>query len=226
MIAGAAIGINRGERGRSAGLRTTLLVCLSASSAMILGNLMMDTTGKAANSFVVLDLMRLPLGVLSGMGFIGAGAILRRGSLSFGVTTASTLWFVTVMGLCFGSGQIGLGFATLVLGLFVLAVLRRFEWRMYQDRQGALLMKIEHGGPEEGEVRSLLHDESFQILSCAVTCAPASGESSLAFHVSWRAPRMDTRSPTFMKRLASRPGVLAIEWRPEDVPESGLQSWF
>jgi putative Mg2+ transporter-C (MgtC) family protein len=49
----------------------------------------------------------LPLGILTGMGFIGGGAILRRESLVLGVTTAATLWFVTVIGLCFGVGRSG-----------------------------------------------------------------------------------------------------------------------
>ena len=68
----------------------------------------------------MMDLMRLPLGILSGMGFIGAGAIFRRGDAVVGVTTAATLWFVTVMGLCFGAGQLPLGAAMLAVGLGVL----------------------------------------------------------------------------------------------------------
>ena len=67
------------------------------------------TTGKPTDSFVTLDLMRLPLGILTGMGFIGAGAILKKGDIVLGVTTATTLWFVTVLGLCFGGGQWILG---------------------------------------------------------------------------------------------------------------------
>ena len=50
--------------------------------------------------------MRLPLGILSGVGFIGAGAILRRGDTVRGVTTAATIWLVTVVGRCFGGGQL------------------------------------------------------------------------------------------------------------------------
>jgi putative Mg2+ transporter-C (MgtC) family protein len=60
------------------------------------------------------------LGILSGMGFIGAGAIVRTGSLVRGLTTAATLWFVTVLGLCFGGGQLALGLAVLALGVLVL----------------------------------------------------------------------------------------------------------
>lgn len=102
VIAGGLIGLNRGEHGRPAGLRTTLLVCLAASVAMIQTNLLIRTLGKTPDSFVVMDVMRLPLGILSGMGFIGAGAIVRRDNMVLGVTTAATLWFVTVIGLCFG----------------------------------------------------------------------------------------------------------------------------
>lgn len=115
IVAGAVIGFDRGEHGRPAGLRTTLLVCLAASVAMIQTNLLLNTVGKRPDSFVVMDLMRLPLGILSGMGFIGAGAIVGRDRLVLGVTTAATLWFVTVIGLCFGGGQIILGLVSLGL---------------------------------------------------------------------------------------------------------------
>ena len=109
VTAGLVIGFNRGEHGRPAGMRTTLLVGLAASLSMIQANLLLNSVGKTQDSFVVLDLMRLPLGILSGMGFIGAGAILRKDNLVLGVTTAATLWFTTMMGLCFGGGQLGFG---------------------------------------------------------------------------------------------------------------------
>src|SRR6185437_15655189 len=130
FVGGLVIGINRGERGRPAGMRTTLLVCLAAAIAMIQANVLMGMRGKTSDSFVVLDLMRLPLGILSGMGFIGAGAILRKGNMVLGVTTAATLWFTTVMGLCFGGGQIGLGAAALALALLTLWGLKAVEERM------------------------------------------------------------------------------------------------
>jgi putative Mg2+ transporter-C (MgtC) family protein len=99
IVAGGWIGFNRGEHGRPAGLRTTLLVALAACFAMIQVNILLPTAGRPANSFVMNDLMRLPPGILSGMGFIGAGAIVRRDNFVVGITTAATLWFVTVIGL-------------------------------------------------------------------------------------------------------------------------------
>lgn len=97
MIAGAIIGFNRGARGHAAGFRTTILVGLAASVAMIQANLLLSLGGKTPDSFAEMDLMRLPLGILTGVGFIGRGAILRRGDLVAGVTTAATLWVMTVI---------------------------------------------------------------------------------------------------------------------------------
>jgi len=67
-----------------------MLVGLAASVAMIQANLLLPVAGKTSASFGVMDLMRLPLGILTGVGFIGAGAILKRGDLVTGMTTAAT----------------------------------------------------------------------------------------------------------------------------------------
>src|SRR5437763_591188 len=91
VAAGVLLGINRTERGKAAGLRTMLLVCLAGSVTMILTNLLLDTNGKGPTSFAIMDPMRLPLGLLTGMGFIGGGAILRHGRSIEGITTAATL---------------------------------------------------------------------------------------------------------------------------------------
>jgi putative Mg2+ transporter-C (MgtC) family protein len=71
VLAGVLLGLNRSERGQVAGLRTNLLVCLSAAVAMIQANLLLPTDGKTPESFSVLDLMRLPLGILTGMALSG-----------------------------------------------------------------------------------------------------------------------------------------------------------
>ena len=117
VLVGVVIGFNRAEHGKAAGMRTTVLVGLAASVAMLQVNLLLPTSGRSSDSFVMNDLMRLPLGILTGVGFIGAGAILHRGNLVIGVTTAATLWLVTVIGLCIGGGQIVLGLVAKVTGV-------------------------------------------------------------------------------------------------------------
>jgi putative Mg2+ transporter-C (MgtC) family protein len=120
MIAGAIIGLNRGARGHAAGFRTIILVGLAASVAMIQTNVLLPLAGKTPESFATIDTMRLPLGILTGVGFIGGGTILKRGDLVTGVTTAATLWVVTVIGLCFGGGQLALGIAATTLTVITL----------------------------------------------------------------------------------------------------------
>jgi putative Mg2+ transporter-C (MgtC) family protein len=163
VVAGTLIGLDRGEHGRPAGLRTTLLVCLAAAVAMIQANLLLATTGKTADSFISLDLMRLPLGILTGMGFIGAGAVLRRDGLVFGVTTAATLWFVTVIGLCFGGGQISLGIAGLVLGLIIVSGLRWVDYRMSQNQRARVRLTTDRDKPTQQEIFGTVQKAGYNI---------------------------------------------------------------
>lgn len=214
VVAGALVGFNRMERGRPAGLRTTILVCLAASISMIQANLLMPTTGKAPDSFVVLDLMRLPLGILTGMGFIGAGAILRRGEVVHGVTTAATLWLVTVIGLCLGGGQLGLGLAGLALALIVLWGLRWLEKVLPQDRHATLTLQTSEQGPTEDAIRMTLLDAGYQISSWDVSHTTQENvkQHSLHCQVNWRGRLDDAATPGFLAQLKDRSGVLAIRW--------------
>src|ERR1700678_4674200 len=165
VLAGGLIGLDRGEHGRPAGLRTTLLVCLAAAIAMIQANLLLGTTGKTGDSFITLDLMRLPLGILTGMGFIGGGAILRRDGFVLGVTTAATLWFVTVIGLCFGGGQIGLAVAGTALGMMVLSGLRWFDYSVKKDQHGELLVTTDGESLDEGAIREIVQKARYKIVN-------------------------------------------------------------
>ncbi len=217
IVAGALIGFNRGEHGRPAGLRTTLLVCLAASIAMIQANLLLGTVGKASDSFISLDLMRLPLGILSGMGFIGAGAILRRDNIVLGVTTAATLWFVTVVGLCFGGGQIGLGLAALVLGSIVLWGLQLVEQRTKRDRRGNLVLIAGADGPTEEEILACIAGAKYQIISCGLTYRSHGQQRKLSYEVQWRERPTFSRSPAFFEQLVQQPGVLELDWSPVQI---------
>ncbi len=214
ILAGALIGIDRTERGRAAGLRTTILVCLAASVAMIQTNLLMPTTGKAGDSFVVLDLMRLPLGILTGMGFIGGGAILRRGDMIRGVTTAATLWLVTVIGLCLGGGQIALGLAALTLALIVLWGLREVEGWIRQDRHAFLTLNLVAGGPTEEELQTMLLTAGYRLGSWDVTYRLREDvrHCTLRCEVRWRGRPDDSRMPAVLERLKQQPGVQALRW--------------
>jgi putative Mg2+ transporter-C (MgtC) family protein len=218
IIAGSLIGFNRGGQGHAAGLRTTLLVCLAASVAMIQTNLLIGTRGKAADSFVSIDVMRLPLGILSGMGFIGGGVILKRENLVLGVTTAATLWFVTVIGLCFGGGQLVLGSVTVVLGLAVLWGLKLVEQRIPQNHQADLLVTIGLDGPTEEDVRHRILAAGFRFRAIGMMYDALTERRELLCDVSWRGLPGENQPPAFLKEIAALPGVSGLKWTPQGMP--------
>jgi putative Mg2+ transporter-C (MgtC) family protein len=213
VIGGALIGIDRGEHGRAAGLRTTLLVCLAASLSMIQVNLLLSVAGKAPNSFVVMDLMRLPLGILSGMGFIGAGAILRRDNLVVGITTAATLWFVTVMGLCFGGGQIALGWIAVALGLIVLVGLKWVEDHWKQDCYAMLAIVTGPNAPTEDEIAKFFAAANYRIKFSSVIYGEGGTIQELVCQLRWRGHARETQAPPIVRELAVRFHLVKAVWR-------------
>jgi putative Mg2+ transporter-C (MgtC) family protein len=214
LLAGALMGLNRSEHGRAAGIRTAILVCLAACLAMLQVNLLLPLAGRPPDSFVMNDLMRLPLGILSGMGFIGAGAIVRRDNFVVGVTTAATMWYLTVLGLCFGGGQILLGAAGAALGIVVLTVLKRVEDRIKQDHQGKLILVTNASGPDEAEILSLVREDGFDLFSCGFA-AGANGEREWSCELRWRAAVRETAVPRFVRRLGAMAGVSRVSWTPQ-----------
>lgn len=156
VVAGAIVGINREAGGHSAGFRTTVLVSLAAALSMIQANILLGVGGKAAESFSVMDVMRLPLGILTGMGFIGGGAILKRGNLVSGVTTAATLWAMTMIGLCFGGGQLILGGVGTALIIFALIGFKWIDLRISRQRRASVVIAGVSDASSISEVYSVL----------------------------------------------------------------------
>jgi len=213
MVAGGVIGLDRGEHGRPAGLRTTLLVCLAAAVAMIQTNLLLATRGRAPDSFIMMDLMRLPLGILTGMGFIGGGAILRRDGFVLGVTTAATLWFVTVIGLCFGGGQIKLGIAGFALGMLVLSGMRWFDYRMKREQYGTLILTTERDEPKEEAIRARMEKAGYKVSLSSVGYVNQTHRRELQLRLQWHGPPQIANVPPFLRDLVSDPNVVTAEWK-------------
>jgi putative Mg2+ transporter-C (MgtC) family protein len=213
FLAGALFGLDRGIHGHIAGLRTTILVALAASLAMIQANLLLATVGKDPSSFVNMDVMRLPLGILSGMGFIGGGAILRRDSIVLGVTTAATLWFVTVVGLCFGGGQLGLGLGGLSLGLIVLRLFKLLEYRLMQEQLAELTVTWRGTALSVEGIQARLQEAGMHIGKCKSVNDVETDERMATVELTRHARPGDHTMPPLVGEFAAAPGVLKVEWR-------------
>lgn len=119
-VCGAAIGLNRDLHGKSAGFRTLALVSLGTSlAALIIG----QSSGNDANATA-----RLLQGVLTGIGFLGAGVIFRPGHKQVsGLTTAAAIWFTAVLGVACGTGLYILSLLSLAMALSLLVIGKYIE---------------------------------------------------------------------------------------------------
>jgi putative Mg2+ transporter-C (MgtC) family protein len=124
---GGIIGYERDIHGRPAGLRTHALVALASSTFMVVSTHMAFFQHYQEGQFVEIDASRIAASVVSGIGFLAGGAILRTGFSVQGLTTAAGLWLVAAIGLCAGAGMYVESAAVTVIGVVALTVLRRFE---------------------------------------------------------------------------------------------------
>jgi len=215
MIAGAVIGFDREYRGHAAGLRTTILVGLAASVAMIQANILLPLGGKAPDSFGIMDLMRLPLGILTGVGFIGGGAILRRGDLVTGVTTAATLWFMTVIGLCLGGGQLRLGTAATVLGVLTLWALRWLDMRIPRERRALLAIEAEPDSAAVSGLADFLAPLGFRARLRSQKRRAGKARVELWFEISWVRPEVAGPPLDLIRALDRKYAVVCFELASE-----------
>lgn len=153
---GLGLGWERERHGRAAGLRTTLLVCLASSVAMVLSEYLFREASAGSSGWRP-DPARLAAGVLAGMGFLGAGVILRQDKAILGVTTAAVLWLSAILGMACGAGHLALGLLGFALAMLCLLALPRAEAHVQADRYGELEVLADEAGtgPEE-IVRSIV----------------------------------------------------------------------
>ena len=180
---------------------------------MIQMNLLLPTAGRSTDSFVMNDLMRLPLGILTGVGFIGGGVILRRDDIVVGVTTAATLWCVTVIGLCIGGGQIQLGIVVTAVAVAALWVLQWFEARLRRERRASLRIKLRGTDLNEDAVRQMLAANGLKVIGVHTTISDAGAQRDMAFDLLDFTRPDENRSPEVFNNIASRQDVMQLEWK-------------
>ncbi|CAH0118105.1 MULTISPECIES: MgtC/SapB family protein [unclassified Paenibacillus] len=130
---GGLIGIERERNNHAAGFRTHILVCLGSAMIMLLS--IYGFAEFAAEPNVRMDPARLAAQVVSGIGFLGAGAILRNGNVIKGLTTAASVWVVAALGLCVGAGFYTGALVCTLLALISLHLLNKWEKTWGKERR-------------------------------------------------------------------------------------------
>jgi putative Mg2+ transporter-C (MgtC) family protein len=211
VIAGALVGLDRGVRGHAAGLRTTILVTLAASVAMIQANVLLTVGGKHPDSFGMMDLMRLPLGILTGIGFIGGGAILKRGDLVTGVTTAATLWVMTVIGLCFGGGQLALGVAATTITMVTLQSVRWIEVRLPREQHAMLAIAGQTDLDFVPAFSALVASSGYDARLRRQAVDGNAGSARFWFDIWWKRAEIDGAPLDLIKLIKDRYSLASVE---------------
>jgi putative Mg2+ transporter-C (MgtC) family protein len=174
--AGGIIGLERSHHGRPAGFRTHALVCLASGLLMLVTVNYGRFMGLAALEGVPIDPTRMAQGIMTGIGFLGAGVIIKEGMSVRGLTTAASIWITAAIGVLIGIGfYFAAGIAT-VLTLGVLSVFRWIERKMPIEFYAKLLVGFLRDArlPEE-ELRAIVQSHGFVIANMNY-CLTADGK--------------------------------------------------
>jgi putative Mg2+ transporter-C (MgtC) family protein len=135
FTAGAIIGFERASRRQVAGLRTHILIATGATLLMLLSIYLPQQLSPQSGG----DPGRIAAQVVSGIGFLGAGAMIRLGNNIRGLTTAASLWFIAAVGLAIGAGMFIIAGAAVVLAMITLMLLHIIERKLFPTGRFKLL---------------------------------------------------------------------------------------
>ena len=165
FLLGAIIGIERQTRRQSAGIRTFSLICMGATTAMLLSIWIPQSYPDFLNG----DPGRIAAQVLTGIGFLGAGAIIQSRGSVHGLTTASTIWVVAIMGMAVGAGMYLPAIALTLISLFVLIAMDRADKRKALAGQiKQLQIHFETDTPEIERVIKIVRKHSIFVYDVSV----------------------------------------------------------
>lgn len=212
LAAGMFLGMERESHGRAAGLKTTILACVASCLAMILSEDFYRESVMAAGTNFRPDRARLAAGILTGIGFLGAGAIIRQGTLVRGVTTAAVLWFITILGLAFGSGHLAVGILGTSIAMVALYALPHMETHIKKDFYCSVTVVLGLNGVTDEEIRKRLEDAGVKVQRVAYDYDLGGQSRTISCDVKMRRNEVSVLSRQVVSGLTAFPGVLRVKW--------------
>jgi putative Mg2+ transporter-C (MgtC) family protein len=164
VLAGGAIGLERSFHGRPAGFRTHTLVCLASSLLMLLTYYQLKWLPAELSDSMRADPTRVAQGIMTGIGFLGAGVIFREGLTVRGLTTAASIWVTAAIGILIGVGFYFPAFLATVLTLGALSLFRVIELRLPSQSYAHHYVRFARSDvmPEE-ELKGMLAAHGFSV---------------------------------------------------------------
>lgn len=207
-VLGGLVGLEREKINRPAGLRTHILVCLGAALLMMISINMYLVFGHLAP----VDPGRIAAQVVSGIGFLGAGTILREGATIRGLTTAASLWVIAAVGLAVGSGFYVGAIASVALALGALLILSGVEHQIARRRWQVLKVTAHDRPGLMGKIGTILGERKINIRNVEMEESASSGSGDkaqlmLEFYLVFP-PGVDTCK--CIKEVSDVPGVIEV----------------
>lgn len=180
FLGGGIIGFERASRRQSAGLRTHIIIAIGSALLMLLSVWVTQSYTDAKNG----DPGRIAAQVVSGIGFLGAGAILRLGNNIRGLTTAASIWLAAALGLGFGAGLYIPCAIAVALSLIALIGLEPIERKLFPaERFKHLIVNYAGGSDFPGKIRKILETSGIRVHSEDVEKNVRKGASQVRFLV-------------------------------------------
>jgi putative Mg2+ transporter-C (MgtC) family protein len=203
------IGFEREFHGRSAGFRTHILLCVGSTLIMVTSVHIFDVySGRTP-----IDPARLAAGVVTGIGFLGAGTIMRYRASVRGLTTAASLWVVTGIGLAVGSGLYIGSIVTTALAVIILMFFGQLEHAMIRKDWYRTILIESSGGIEQLKgARNVLSDYGVEITDFEVERPEGGPGMVLKIGVKLSASH---QAPSIAQDIGLIEGVKSARWEPE-----------
>ena len=182
LLLGLMVGYERSYRGRAAGMRTYGLVCMASAALTVIGGYPGAWFGGHSAIIGVADPTRIVQGIVTGIGFLGAGVIMREGFNISGLTTAASIWASSVIGIL-----VGIGFYLSAIGLaFLCSMSLIFIWRLEQwlpSRHAvAMTMSFAHGYlPSEAMLKGVALKHGYEVAFGSLMIASVAGKQEWRF---------------------------------------------
>ncbi len=181
VVLSAPLGLERERKERPAGLRTHVLVCLGATLMLIVSDMFgLETSG----SGIQVDKTRIAAGVITGIGFLGAGTIFTVGADQHGLTTAAMIWFVAALGVAIGAGYIFVAALAAAFALVVVVGFERLERLLpKKPRMYRLRVRMPAGLQDLGPMEQLIREQGFEAEVTQVMVGSGGAEAEAVFRI-------------------------------------------
>lgn len=212
LLLGLAVGYERSYHGRAAGMRTYGLVCMASAAITALAGFPQFWFGGGSYVLAGGDLSHIIQGVVTGIGFLGAGVIMKEGMSISGLTTAASIWVTSVVGVLIGIGFFAAAIALALMSAMLMIWVSRLEAMLPSRHAIAIMLRFERNAkPTLDVLRPYLLERGYQLASGSMAISYDEGRPRWQFVAIALSKHSGLPLPTLGAQLAELDGVESLQ---------------